>query len=1028
MSATKKHKAATTTETAQSRDAVAQHSVIREATLHDWDAEFGDRSTPARATDNSFARGMEHSRVSLLDVAATTHSIMIATGYTLPFPLAVGASPEYEPSSIDQMNGAMQTIHQAWAQNSMELLAGSSVPVAAAAHRGKVKHADIPVVWPDHHDQFLRRANSANPLGYVERKCGLAKDNSCEAAVIYGEPHAGLREYLSPEEEQCLIDSGGATYPARTPMCLLCIRHRESIIFFSRRAVSPGLQLTAGRRCEDLAEVAITDKTDQNKIVPINSEQVPTGCEGAYDANALLTARDSGGGVIGFCGGRVLAYKPKDYTVRLDGTISQDALKYGVRPPFWTSLNSTAGSSDGETRTRKPRDSLCPTSLLRRQLLSGKVLASALDTRAAHVLLCDSFIDTVHQVRQSLQRDVFVWDLPAAWLPPTWDAIRLGKCLSEPQSIVTSRSPILSTICSRLNWAYDYHGRLAGYIQSLDIAVAKQAMARELALDMTQAVRLFVNNHCAVVYLIEMHGVSSDRLFCEHVCGSLLDPAWEHLVPDDVAQIISDGLLPSTLDTVLYNMNLVTRSMSTKSRASPLDVIGKALPQPSARRTMATVIDKGCHDERFVRVMTYLLTCTLLGVYRTDSDQAMTDVRSQAAIWQLLTHAMRVDWTDFLTNNINQMLVLFACREFICDAVDNIPCVADVVYNRYNWDAYKTHAIEACRVIRSSLASHAYSRAQVQVPAVDQRVWSLLDAELAARHKDHTYDERVVKAGASSLIPKMGRASETYARAMTAALPAVTSVTCDVTTVCNHTWSTASSIVEQCAWFISANVSDMRKMGLRDYDTRVMLAISDDFQGGTMQTPATFLSLSPCGFEIVLAYLRAHKMASHSYVVPLGLRVANQQRLALARLNMRSPFLPLPENARCAWFCSRCQRLKSVVSAGMGRRSRSGLGIRGSFCLDEAAGDVPLCSTKLKDGMCAYPLRRLFLSGYSLKIGRASWTFCCGCGLLHKWDTAQSINGYPVCSPRCALHPELYLRDEERQRAWQAKLHALGVV
>lgn len=670
---------------------------------------------------------------------------------------------------------------------------------------------------------------------------------------------------------------------------------------------------------------------------------------------------------------------------------------------------------------RKPRE-LHPTALLRQHTLARSAPSTELDFAAGRLLLHDSFVSAVAACRVSLWRDVFVWQVPCAWLPPGWH--RISAChLTRAQAVTASSSPILSTLAARLNWAYRYHGRLVARLQAEEANAETDTLKQMHLLRLTQAVRLFINNHCALVWLVELHGVTSDEEFRLRIIDSAADPAWDSAVPDDACQLISDALLPRALNSVVYDMNLATRATTTKARTTSLEIIGKALPQPSARRTMANVIDMRCNDPQFVRTMIYLMACTLLGVYQQSSALPLPNMWAQTAIWQLVTATTRQEWIAFLSSNTAQMLVLFACREFICDAVDGIPCVAAIAYSWYDWHAYKQHAYEACQRIRKSVARHVYGRTAVRAPVVDQRVWGKLAAELAAMHKNHAYDQRIVKASTSSLVPKMERARRYYAGKVASA--GASQGVAEVTNVSAHVWQTVCRQVQECAWFIAANVHDMRQAGLGDYDTRVMLIIAEDYQSGSMQVPDIFQALSPAGFEIVYAYLVAHKTVSHAYLVPMSMRVANQQRLALARLHRHSPLQPLPDNVLCSWYCSRCQRLKSIVSTGSGRRSRSALGIRGSVCLDETCGDVPLCSTKCNGDMCAYPLRRLYLVGYSLKIGRASWTICCGCGLLHKWDTPHSVNGYPICSLSCADYPELYLRDKERARVWRENVQLL---
>lgn len=301
----------------------------RESTLHDWDVEFGRHASAARATDNSLARGFANARVSLLDLAATTQAIMSATGMGLTTPVAAGMCTSDASSSIEQLIGASVEIHEAMKLHTAEVLAGMAVPVVNASHRGYVEHRDVPTVWPEHHATFLRPVNDAAPAGYVERVCSRAQANMCEAVHYYHVAYGGLREYLTPPEEQLLVESSGATYPARPPVCLLCWRLGESMIYCSRRATdTQAYQLTASRRWVDSTGTRITTSESSNDIVPINSEQVAVGLPGAYRKDAIISSRDGGDSEIGFLAGGVLRYERSDYMLRPDGTLSQDTLLF----------------------------------------------------------------------------------------------------------------------------------------------------------------------------------------------------------------------------------------------------------------------------------------------------------------------------------------------------------------------------------------------------------------------------------------------------------------------------------------------------------------------------------------------------------------------------------------------------------------------------------------------------------------------------------------------------------------------------
>lgn len=317
---------------------------ISEDTLHAWDLEWGGLGSATRANENSFLRGVANARASLLDAAAGAQAIMSATGMTLVRPVASGMADFDDMSSTAQLIGASKEIHQAMALHTVEVLAGHTVPVVGPNHRGHVAHSNVPTVWPSHHDKFLRRVNPDNPHGYAERLCSRAADNLCQAVLFYQDPYCGLREYLTELEERELVESGGKVYPTRPPLCLLCWRNSEAMIYYARRSVQSGFQMTAARQWKDATGTPITTDATSNVIVPMNHEQPATGMPGAYSREAIIAPRDSGDSEPGFIAGGVLAYEPRHYFLRPDGTISQDAIVFQPRPVGATGQD--AGASE----------------------------------------------------------------------------------------------------------------------------------------------------------------------------------------------------------------------------------------------------------------------------------------------------------------------------------------------------------------------------------------------------------------------------------------------------------------------------------------------------------------------------------------------------------------------------------------------------------------------------------------------------------------------------------------------------------
>ena len=315
---------------------------ISEDTLHAWDLEWGSRANETRATENSFVRGVANAHASLLDTAAGAQAIMSATGMPLTRPVAAGMIASDDPSSTEQLIGASVEMHKAMTLHTVEVLAGRTVPVVGTNHRGYASRSDIPTAWPWHHEKFLRRVNPANPHGYVERLCCRAADNLCEAMHFYPDAYCGLREYLTEPEEKALVKSGGKDYPTRPPLCLLCWRSSEAMIVYARRSVQSGFQMTAARQWKDATGTPITEDATKNVVVPINHEQPATGMPGAYSREAIIASRDGGDSETGFIAGGVLAYEPRHYYLRPDGTISQDAIVFQPRPIGTTSQDTSA--------------------------------------------------------------------------------------------------------------------------------------------------------------------------------------------------------------------------------------------------------------------------------------------------------------------------------------------------------------------------------------------------------------------------------------------------------------------------------------------------------------------------------------------------------------------------------------------------------------------------------------------------------------------------------------------------------------
>jgi hypothetical protein len=563
------------------------------------------------------------------------------------------------------------------------------------------------------------------------------------------------------------------------------------------------------------------------------------------------------------------------------------------------------------------------------------------------------------------------------WLPPRWAQVTspARRCA------LVSENPYLAALAARVN---------------VTVRVLRGQYRRTWpppSAYWRQQLRAFADTHCAFGVYVESLDITSDARLQQHSVLSESCPRWRALRPC-AARIISERLLPKTLlDLVAYIDLFFKRSLTTHLKNAFVAVLTKAMPQPGQRRVMWKILmDFSQGDERFLRVMVRLLLCSLLGTYMHCADAPYV-FRAQMLIWKSFTGTTRAELLAFLSHKKQDMLPIYALREFLIYALANVPAVEHCVKARYMWTEFQSTNIANMNQVRRYIAEQEHHIVSRNGASVVWSLWHNICTFLKRCYSDHRGDLHTVKAKIFAIIPhfiacarKVTPPAPPHMDARAAPLDNMAEISVGV-------WRRMCAFIEHVGADVSVHIEPLRKLGVSERGMRSIRHIMRTYARGNIMKASDLMVLAPSDFELFHAYLRvyghlqAFSCAKHPAVV------AEAQRKALRLRNHLLFYETLLARADVVLFCERCMTPCHVIvdtpedTAAVGPNDVT----------YDISRRMPLCGRKQKKEICLQPLHAFHMIGQVIGIRRAYYSLCCACASLYKYNETETVHGYPVC-------------------------------
>jgi hypothetical protein len=554
------------------------------------------------------------------------------------------------------------------------------------------------------------------------------------------------------------------------------------------------------------------------------------------------------------------------------------------------------------------------------------------------------------------------------WLPPgPWETDDYRK-----RCALVKTSPCLAAIAARLNTTYELFRRCCDPKPFL-----------------VQRMRAFMNNHCAVAFFIETHGITSDEELLDR-CGGYGSPLWQEIEPNSM-RLISEGNLPRALLTLVPYMDLwYKRALTTDQSNEFVHILNKALPQRGQRRVMYSILkNNATADERFLRFISYITLCCLMGTY-AEGARSPYSFRTQVLIWRSFVCARRHELVSFIGKKDRDMLFIYALRRFFIYAVEQMPALKGCVRKHYRWDALKCATIRdttrVCNYLikdREKLESAATATGSED--DVHNIFWNNVHNYLEKQFSNHKDDSVPIKTRVGSLEAHFSTCAKLLKKKYGIN---------GIGTVSETVWRRVCQCVAKAHPCKGVYEVPFRKLGMSERGVANAHHLASIYNGGAIIKDHKLDIFSPADFEIYHAIICQYKDMRivnaewrHSAAVVRAQELAYRYRIRLL------DYMPLSETADHVYFCVSCIAFCHTLATSPESTQATGP----NNIIHSLSRNLVWCGRKRGNIRCLCPLISVPMKGKIFCIRRKYYSICAACASLHKYDLAVNMWGFPVC-------------------------------